>query len=260
METMRLNPVTLVTGATTKFGAACARWLSPRSKGGLILVDPDEDALSRMADTLPEPPERVSMLALDASDEARWAQAAAFIESQYGRLDWAVVHTGAVVTHSELITDTDLRPDALPADLNIAYLTMRAAMPLMRKNIEGGSIIVSASAGALKTAPDGSVDGRTGLLQLMRMAAQVGAHENIRANAIAPGGPGTPGWDQLPWMNDLVRETGSERDALDAVGQRTPPIARYQGAEDMSRLIELLLSDGIHMTGATLVVDGGYTL
>ena len=61
-------------------------------------------------------------------------------------------------------------------------------------------------------------------------------------------------------MNDLVRETGSERDALDAVGQRTPPIARYQGAEDMSRLIELLLSDGIHMTGATLVVDGGYTL
>ena len=260
-----LNPVTLITGAASGIGAACVRELARRSQGGLILVDLDEDALAAVADDLDQQnvaPERVSTLAFDVADEARWAQAAQFIDSQYGRLDWAIVNAG--IAHSSLISDTDLKDwrRVMSTNLDGAFLTMRAAMPLMRKNQQGGSIVVTASAAALKAEPGVSAYGasKAGLLQLMRVAAKEGAHDNIRVNAIAPGGVETPMWSNMPWFGDLVRETGSERAAFDKISKMATPMARYASADDIARLIIMLLSEQSPMTGATLVVDGGYTL
>lgn len=265
MDADRLNPVTLVTGAASGIGAACAHLLAQRSQGGLILVDFDEDALARVADELDArnvAPERVSTLAFDVGDEDRWAQAASFIESQYGRLDWAIVNAG--VAHSAPIADTYLMDwrRVMSTNLDGAFLTLRAAMPLMRKNLLGGAIVVSGSASALKAEVGigAYAASKAGLLQLMRVAAKEGAHDNIRVNAIAPGGVETPMWSTMPWFNDLVRETGSERAAFDKIAQMATPMARYASADDIARLIIMLLSDESPMTGATLVVDGGYTL
>jgi NAD(P)-dependent dehydrogenase (short-subunit alcohol dehydrogenase family) len=67
-------------------------------------------------------------------------------------------------------------------------------------------------------------------------------------------------WTRLPWFNDLVREAGSERGAFDKLAKQATPLARYAAADDIARLIIMLLSDESPITGATLVVDGGYTL
>ena len=42
--------------------------------------------------------------------------------------------------------------------------------------------------------------------------------------------------------------------------QLQSPLARYAAADDVARLIIMLLSDASPITGATLVVDGGYTI
>lgn len=264
MELNRLNPVTLITGAASGIGAACARNLAKRSHGGLVLVDLDDAELSAVADeleTLNVSPERVSTLAFDVADPERWAQAAEFIKAQYGRLDWAIVNAG--VSHSALITDTDIVEwrRVMSTNLDGAFLTLRTVMSLMRDNAQGGAIVVTASAAALKAEPGigAYAASKAGLLQLMRVAAKEGAPD-IRVNAIAPGGVETPMWSSMPWFADMVREAGSERAAFDQLAKLATPLARYAKADDVARLIVMLLSDEAPVTGATLVVDGGYTL
>ncbi len=265
MKTERLDAVALITGAGSGIGAACARDIARRSDGGLILVDIDEAALAALADDLERQnasPERVSTLAFDVSDPDRWAQAADFIRNQYGRLDWAVVNAG--VAHASPIAETDLVDwrRVMSTNLDGAFLTLRTVMPLMRGNSKGGAIVVTSSAAAIKAEPGVGAYGasKAGLLQLMRVAAKEGAPNKIRVNAIAPGGVETPMWSNMPWFQDLVREKGSERAAFDHIAGLATPLARYASADDVARLILMLLSDDSPITGATLVVDGGYTL
>jgi 2-keto-3-deoxy-L-fuconate dehydrogenase len=254
MESNRINPVALITGAASGIGEACARDVARRSEGGLILVDSDEAGLDRVADALAnDAPERVSTLAFDVTDPDRWTQAASFIRSQYGRLDWAVVNAGEKPAAAAAETDlVDWRSMA-SANLLGAVQTLKSLMPLMTSNVQGGAIVVSASAAAIKA------DSKAGLLQVMRTAASEGA-PTVRVNAIAPGGAETPNWASMPWFQELVRETGGERAALDKVATLTPPLARHEKTEKIATLIMMLLSDETPITGATLVVDGGYTL
>lgn len=263
MEMSRLNAVALITGAASGIGAAVARDIARRSDGGIILVDIDSRELDAVADSLADAaPERVSTLAFDVADPERWDQASDFIASQYGRLDWAVVNAG--IAHSATIAETDLVDwrRVMSTNLDGAFLTLRTVMPLMKGNALGGSIVVSASAAAIKAEPGvgAYAASKAGLLQLMRVAAKEGAPDRIRVNAIAPGGVETPMWSSMPWFQDLVRDTGSERAAFDQIAKLATPLARYAKADDIARLIVMLLSDEAPITGATLVVDGGYTL
>ena len=122
----RINPVTLISGAATSLSGACVRELARRSQGGLVLVDLDDAALGALADDLETQnaaPERVSTLALDVGDEERWAQAAAFVDSQYGRLDWAIVNVAPRPAQAALVDFGGASP------CHSAALCLRAVMP-----------------------------------------------------------------------------------------------------------------------------------
>lgn len=245
MDLSPINPVALVTCAASGVGATCARELARRAAGGLLLIDFDETALLASADALEQFPERVSTLAFDVADPARWVQAAEFIDAQYGRLDWAIVDAGAAFPR---------RANYLDA----TQLSLRALMPLMGANRQGGAIILAASAVALKA--DLNAAGKMpGLIQALRVAAEEGARNHVRVNAIAFGGADDSVWRNAPLFQDLARESGSERGAFVKLGKLTLPIARFPGVE-LDHLIAILLSDAASMSGATLVVDGSHTL
>lgn len=248
----RLNPVVLITGASARSGATFARILASRAQGGLILADADDTALGAIADELESrgaAPERVSTLAFDAADEQRWGQAEAFIESQYGRLDWAVIDIGAAPP----ATDNDLvqwgRPSSPPIDT--AYLSLRAVMRLMQRNSNGAAVIVAAPA-ALLTEKDAV------LPRLITSASKEAAHDNIRINTLVldPG----DAWPYAPRFDDLVAQGGGERAALDLITAMGTPTIRYAAAGDITPIAAILLSDSSALTGATILVDGGHAL
>lgn len=234
----RLNPVALVTGAASGIGAACARSLATYASGGLIMVDADEAALAAAADALPSPPERMSTLAFEATDAQAWKRAQDFIRAQYGRLDWAVAGVDGEKTSSE----------ALPrATLGVA----NAVTPLMKDNLQGGAVVLALAAHSAK------VDA---LLQLVRVAAKEGAAHKVRVNAVINGAVESALWRRDPDFATLLKEAKDEASVLDQIAKRAIPLVRCSAAQDVLRLIRLLLSDDSTLSGATLAVDGAPAL
>ena len=148
---------------------------------------------------------------------------------------------------------------ATSVQLEATIQSLRTIMPIMAKNAQGGAIVVTTAAAAIKAEPL-NANSAPGLLQVMRAASREAAHSNVRINAIAPGSVKTPMWAQMPWFHDLVRETGNESAAFDKISQLPRPLARYAQASDVNRLVVMLLADEAPITGATLVVDGGGSL
>lgn len=242
----------LITGASARSGATLTRVLASRAQGGLILADADDTALSTIADELESrgaAPERVSTLAFDAADEQRWGQAEAFIDSQYGRLDWAVLDIGAAPAPADDGLVQWGRPST-PA-IDTAYLSLRAVMRLMQRNSNGAAVIVAAPAALLSEAD-------AVLPRLITSASKEAAHDNIRINTLVldPG----DAWPNAPRFDDLVREGGGERAALDLITAMGAPAIRYTSAGDITPLAAILLSDASALTGATIIVEGGHAL
>jgi NAD(P)-dependent dehydrogenase (short-subunit alcohol dehydrogenase family) len=83
---------------------------------------------------------------------------------------------------------------------------------------------------------------------LSRHAALAGAQSGIRVNTVHPGPIRTP----------VIEEMGMT-EGQEAAG-RTLPIGRTASAEEVAAAVLFLASDEASaITGATLVVDGGYT-
>lgn len=232
-----INPVALVGCAGAGVGSACARELSRRADGGLILIDNDEDSLAAAADALVRPPEKVSMLALDPADASRWRDAAEFIAGQYGRLDWAFLDAGASFPRRDNYIDA-------------ARCGLDAIMPLIGDNRDGGAIIFLTSAAALRE----ELDQKDGFMALLRRAALQGAELQVRVSALAFGGD-APTWADTPLFKELAH--GDDSSAFARLAEMEVPVARLPGTS-LGELIPLMLAEADG--GAVLVVDGGHTL
>ena len=252
MELHRLNPVTLIVGVASRFGAERARDLARRSQGGLLLADPDEGALCAIADDLEAnnlSPERVSTLAFDPGDAARWAQAEAFIDAQYGRLDWAFIHPHTA-SASDLV---EFRPRA-PLDYDALALTLQTVTAIMRKNLQGGAVIVGLPANALPTANAAAA------FEDMLINADAVAGDAVRINVIVLGGLHAPLWAAAPLLQDLVVECGDLRAAFDRIAADNWRATRCSPALGMARLTAALLSDDCSLSCGIVAVDGDQSM
>jgi NAD(P)-dependent dehydrogenase (short-subunit alcohol dehydrogenase family) len=255
--------VALVTGAASGIGAATATRLSDAGVGGLVLTDRDEDALTAVAARLDRPGLRILSHVGDVTDEDAWLALEEQVRQTFGRLDYAVANAG--IAHGEPLAEHsfDAWRRVLVVNLDGAFLTLRSALRLIRHGGRGGAIVVVASAAALKAEPGiaAYAASKAGALQLARVAAKEGATDRIRVNAILPGGVQTPIWRDVPFFQDLVRETGDEQAAFDRMAALATPLGRYATPAEVAEQIAFLLSDAAAtITGTALVTDGGYTL
>jgi len=257
------KPVALITGAGSGIGAALARRIARRMHGGMILIDKDDARLRAVADTLPAPPGKVSIFPFDVADPEAWDQMRSLATEVYGRLDYACLSAG--VAHAAPIPElsfADWRA-VMQVNLDGAFLTLQTAMAMMRLNPgQGGSIVVLSSAAAGKVEPGIAAysTSKAGVEQLARVAAKEGAPDGIRVNVLAPGGVETPMWRTMPFFMEMIEELGSEEAAFAALAEAGTPMGRFAKADEIAALLDMLLTDPAPVTGAKLLVDGGYTL
>jgi NAD(P)-dependent dehydrogenase (short-subunit alcohol dehydrogenase family) len=241
--------VALVTGAGGGIGMQLARDLVDAGAHvmGVDLKAPPAE-LTGLGDSL-------VYRELDITDEAAVAGALRELHDVSGRLDYVANAAGVCWFDRDgsiVDIDTSLWERVLEINLTGAMYTARHAIPLMRAG--GGALVHVASVAGLRNA-DGPADAyqvsKAGLLSLSRALALQHAPAGIRSNAVCPGAILTP-------MIEPLYEADPDRRARMAA--RTP-IGRLGTPKDVAQACLFLLSDAASfITGAELVVDGGWTL
>ena len=129
------------------------------------------------------------------------------------------------------------------------FLCIRAVTPYMRQR--GGGAIVnisSISAFGMAYMLDYTTS-KAAVIGLTKSAASELGRDNIRVNAIAPGGTASEGYSEL---------MGGDLSAAEQRAKTTQLIAAQIQPEDMTGTLLHLVSDGAKfITGQTIVVDGG---
>jgi 2-keto-3-deoxy-L-fuconate dehydrogenase len=162
------------------------------------------------------------------------------------------VHHGTILDCNEADWDFTL-------DLNLrsAYRMIHAFLPAMLKSGKGASIVnMSSSVSSLKAAPNRFVyaTSKAGLIGLTKAVAIDFIGKGIRCNAICPGTVATPSLD------DRIAAQGGTAEARQAFVARQP-LGRLGTAEEIAALAVYLASDeSAFTTGATHLIDGGFTL
>ena len=188
----------------------------------------------------------------DVSDEDNVAGAMRATLDRFGGLDCLVANAGT--TGKQPFTDMSLGEwrRVLQVNLDGAFLCLREAARVLVAQGQGGSLVGVSSTSAIDGAPGQQhyAAGKTALLAVMRGLAVELARHRIRCNSLLPG------WTDT----ELLAEAKTHEKFVAATVGRTP-VRRWGTPQDFETVGAFLADPAlVFHTGASLVVDGGYTI
>ncbi len=243
----------LITGAGSGIGAASARRLSAEGVN-LVLVGRRREPLEQVAAETGG-----LVLVGDAASSADWANFILAIRERFGALDGVIANAGGHGLGSATETSDDDWQAAMRANLDSAFHTARACLPLLTQR--RGSLVLMASIAALAAGEGvcGYTTAKHALLGLTRSLARDYGPQGVRVNAVCPGWVRTPMADAE--MQPLMERHGESLDAAYARVTAEVPLRRPASPEEIASVCRFLLSDEASIiTGASLVADGGSSI
>ena len=246
-----------ISGGARGLGAEMARLL--HGEGANVMVT---DILEDEGHALANDHENMTFMAHDVLQEDQWIAAIGATKEAYGGLD-VLVNNAGIAHNATTIEETSYEQwrKVVGIDLDAVFLGCKHGVGLMKDG--GGSIVnISSIYGIVGSAGQAPYHAAKGGVRLLTKAlavelAQLGY--GIRVNSVHPGFVGT----------DMVRdglrqavENGlmpGENEAIEILTMQTP-IGRLGVPRDIANAVLFLASEeSAWMTGAELVVDGGYT-
>lgn len=254
---MRLiGKVAIVTGGGSGLGkATCQRFAE---EGALVVVTDInlESARQVVADILATDG-KAQAKHQDVTDERRWTEILEQVVSDHGRLDILVNNAGVALAAT--VEDETLEKWRKTQAVNgeSVFMGTRAAIAVMKE--QGGSIINISSVEGLIGEPLAAAYNfsKGGVRIFTKSAALHCAAKNyaIRVNSLHPGYIATPMIEQVAQTMDpeVVGEWQARVMGSIPVGRMGEPIDIANGC------LFLASDESRYMTGAELVIDGGYT-
>ena len=245
--------VALVTGGASGIGAETAR-LFAREGAKVAVTDVNDNGGRGVVDEIDDV---AFYTRLDTRSEDEWQAVVKQTADTYGRLDILVNAAGVPGRRSDggstKIDEQDLDDWNRVMDVNSTgiFLGMKTVIPEMR-TAGGGSIVnISSIYGLVGSVHSAAYHASKGSVRLAtKSAALQYAEEKIRVNSIHPG----------------MVTTGMNRDVNEDPVLSIPrlaktPMGRFGQPIDIANGCLFLASDESGwMTGAELVIDGGYTV
>lgn len=258
--------VALVTGGLRGIGLACVeRFLAEGAEVVLTDLDaPDSElALSIMARL----GQAATYLRANVTSEADWEAVLKAVEDGHGRLHILVSNAGIDLTGPVASLSMEGWRRIMSVNVDGVFLGVRTFVPLMEKSgaeVKGGASIINVSSimGLVGMNEVSAYNASKGAVRLFTKSIALEFAERkapIRANSLHPGFVVTPllkeGFQR--WVDNGAAET--TQDLVDMVAGRTPMGRLADPSELASAVFFLAGSDSSYMTGAELVVDGGWT-
>ena len=240
----------VVTGAGTGIGRAIALAFA-RAGANVACVDLDAGTAQATCDAIAKTGRRGLALACDVGIEAEVTAAAGNILAAFPAVH-VLVNGAAGHDPNGSVLDLSLADWNRVMAVNVggAFLMSRALLPAMIA-AGGGSIIHIASQMGSVAAPRRAVycTSKGALIQLARAMAADHAAANVRVNTLSPGAVET---------DRLVRRFGDMETARRIAGPKHL-MRRLGQPDEIATAAVFLASDASRfMTGADLLVDGGY--
>jgi NAD(P)-dependent dehydrogenase (short-subunit alcohol dehydrogenase family) len=249
------NKVAIVTGGASGIGAACAATLA-REGAKVVVTDLDSTGGQLVVDKIGSAGGEAVFLHQDVSLEESWPGVIEATERRFGRLDVMVANAGiGIMCRAVEMSLADWRRQTA-VNLDGVFLSVKYAVPALRR-AGGGSIIITSSVAGLRGSAGlaGYCATKGGVRLFAKAVAMEHAEDNIRVNTVHPGVIDTPIWTKL--TVSAGRNTPIDPHEVARAGV---PLGKAGEAQDIANGVLFLASDASsHMTGAELVIDGGMT-
>jgi NAD(P)-dependent dehydrogenase (short-subunit alcohol dehydrogenase family) len=237
----------VVTGGASGIGAATAARLA-REGAHVVVADIDDTGGMRVAGQIRAEHGNSSFWHLDAARGADWDTLAGHIGQTWGRLD--VLHSNAgravAVKPAHELTEQEWQAQ-LSVSLTAAWHGVRTLIGLLQR--ARGCIVLTSSVHALVGLPGHpAYAAAKGALCALGRQLAVEYGPEVRVNTVLPGPVLTAAWDGI---SDEARETSIEATVVKRLGKP---------AEVAAAVAFLASSDASFITGASLVVDGGWSV
>ncbi len=248
-----IDKVAIITGAGSGIGQAAAV-LFAREGAKVVVADISVPGGRDTVAQITAQGGQALAVEVDVSQSSQVQRMVRTAKDAYGRLDILFNNAGTNLAATVTETGEEDWERMMAVNVRGVFLGCKYAIPVMIEN--GGGVIINTSSAAgvvgLKglaayTASKGAV------LQLTRNIALDYAEHNIRANALCPGVTESP-------MTLAVIESQRDPEAMRQRMDSGRPLGRMAQPEEMAKAALFLASDdSSFMTGAPLIVDGGYT-
>ena len=239
--------VAIVTGAGQGIGFEICRQLALQG-GAVVLNDIDENLTASAVTKIKLEGGNCVGLSGDAGKISFIDEIVKLAVTEFGRLDIAIANAG-ITLYADFF---DYTPDSfnkvMQLNLGGSFFLAQAAAKQMKEQKTGGSILFMSSVvghQAHKNLAAYAIT-KAGLEMLAKNLVIELSPYNITVNAIAPGAT-------------LTERTMDDKD-YDKTWSRITPIGKPATTDDIAKAALFLVSpDAKHITGQSLVVDGGWT-